>query len=76
MREGKQVLTVKVEMLGRTIDLTVPTEVTIANGELHETLPAGRYVFGNSAQAISPNLGGIVFNILILVRHMAEKTDR
>ena len=34
MREGKQVLTVKVEMLGRTIDLTVPTEVTIANGEL------------------------------------------
>ena len=34
MREGKQVLSVKVEMLGRTVDLTVPTEVTIANGEL------------------------------------------
>jgi polyisoprenoid-binding protein YceI len=33
-REGKQVLTVKVEMLGRTVDLTVPTEVTIAGDEL------------------------------------------
>jgi hypothetical protein len=33
-REGKQVLTVQVEMLGRTVDLTVPTEVTIAGDEL------------------------------------------
>lgn len=31
---GKQVLAVKVEMLGRTIDLTVPTEVTIDGDEL------------------------------------------
>lgn len=33
-RDGKQVLTVKVELLGRTADLTVPTEVTIAGDEL------------------------------------------
>jgi len=33
-REGKQALAVKVEMLGRSIDLTVPTEVTIDGGEL------------------------------------------
>ncbi len=33
-REGKQVLTVKVELLGRMVDLTVPTEVTIAGDEL------------------------------------------
>lgn len=31
---GKQVLAVKVEMLGRTIDLSVPTEVTIDGSEL------------------------------------------
>jgi hypothetical protein len=31
---GKQTLAIKVEMLGRTIDLSVPTEVTIENGEL------------------------------------------
>jgi len=36
MKAGdKQELAVKVEMLGRTIDLKVPTEVTIAGGELH-----------------------------------------
>jgi polyisoprenoid-binding protein YceI len=28
-RDGAQVLTVKVELLGRTVDLTVPTQVTI-----------------------------------------------
>jgi hypothetical protein len=33
-REGKQALAVQVELLGRTIDLTVPTEVTIDGGEL------------------------------------------
>jgi hypothetical protein len=33
-REGKQVLSVQVEMLGRTVDQTVPTEVSIDNGEL------------------------------------------
>jgi polyisoprenoid-binding protein YceI len=33
-RDGKQVLNVQVEMLGRTVDLTVPTEVSIDNGEL------------------------------------------
>jgi polyisoprenoid-binding protein YceI len=33
-RDGKQVLSVQVEMLGRTVDLTVPTEVSIDNGEL------------------------------------------
>jgi hypothetical protein len=33
-REGKQALAVQVEMLGRTVDLTVPTEVTIDGGEL------------------------------------------
>jgi polyisoprenoid-binding protein YceI len=31
LREGKQALNVKVEMLGRSIDLEVPTEVTIAD---------------------------------------------
>jgi hypothetical protein len=39
---------------------------TMADGELHETLEPGRYVFGNSAEATDPTLGGIVFNILIL----------
>ena len=33
-RDGKQTLAVKVELLGRTVDLTVPTEVTISGGEL------------------------------------------
>jgi polyisoprenoid-binding protein YceI len=33
-REGKQALAVQVELLGRTVDLTVPTEVTIDGGEL------------------------------------------
>jgi polyisoprenoid-binding protein YceI len=33
-RNGRQVLNVQVEMLGRTVDLTVPTEVSIDNGEL------------------------------------------
>jgi polyisoprenoid-binding protein YceI len=33
-RDGRTVLSVKVEMLGRTLDLTVPAEVTIANDEL------------------------------------------
>ena len=33
-RDGKQVLAVKVELLGRTVDLTVPTEVTISGREL------------------------------------------
>jgi polyisoprenoid-binding protein YceI len=33
-REGKQALAVQVEILGRTVDLTVPTEVTIDGGEL------------------------------------------
>jgi hypothetical protein len=33
-REGEQALAVQVEMLGRTVDLTVPTEVTISGGEL------------------------------------------
>lgn len=33
-RDGKKVLGVKVELLGRTIDLTVPAEVTIAGDEL------------------------------------------
>jgi len=32
---GKQELAVKIEMLGRTIDLKVPTEVTIDGGVLH-----------------------------------------
>jgi polyisoprenoid-binding protein YceI len=32
--DGKQTLAVKVELLGRTVDLTVPTEVTIKDGEL------------------------------------------
>jgi hypothetical protein len=32
---GKQELAVKVEMLGRTVDLKVPTEVTIQGEELH-----------------------------------------
>jgi polyisoprenoid-binding protein YceI len=32
--EGKQTLAVKVELLGRIVDLTVPTEVTISDGEL------------------------------------------
>lgn len=32
--DGKQTLAVKVELLGRTVDLTVPTEVTIRDGEL------------------------------------------
>lgn len=32
--DGKQTLAVKVELLGRTVDLTVPTEVTISDGEL------------------------------------------
>jgi polyisoprenoid-binding protein YceI len=31
---GKQALQVKVELLGRTVDLTVPTEVTIAQNEV------------------------------------------
>ncbi|HUQ53095.1 MAG TPA: YceI family protein [Gammaproteobacteria bacterium] len=31
---GKQELKVKVELLGRTVDLTVPTEVTIAGNEV------------------------------------------
>ena len=31
---GEQTLAVQVEMLGRTVDLTVPTEVTIDGGEL------------------------------------------
>ena len=30
--DGKQTLAVKVELLGRTVDLTVPTEVTISDG--------------------------------------------
>lgn len=34
MSEGKQALQVKVELLGRTVDLTVPTEVTIAGDEV------------------------------------------
>jgi polyisoprenoid-binding protein YceI len=33
-REGKQALPVQVELLGRTVDLTVPTEVTIEGDEL------------------------------------------
>jgi hypothetical protein len=33
-REGAQALAVQVELLGRTVDLTVPTEVTIDGGEL------------------------------------------
>jgi hypothetical protein len=33
-REGKQSLAVQVELLGRTVDLTVPTEVAIDGGEL------------------------------------------
>jgi polyisoprenoid-binding protein YceI len=33
-RDGKQVLNVQVEILGRTVDLTVPTEVSIDNGEI------------------------------------------
>ena len=33
--EGKQVLNVKVELLGRTVDLKVPTEVTIADDVVH-----------------------------------------
>jgi YceI-like domain len=33
-RDGKQTLAVKVELLGRTVDLTVPTEVTISDAEL------------------------------------------
>lgn len=33
-RSGTQVLSVQVEMLGRTIELMVPTQVEIANGEL------------------------------------------
>lgn len=32
---GKQSMKVTVELLGRTVDLTVPTEVTIADGEVH-----------------------------------------
>jgi polyisoprenoid-binding protein YceI len=32
--EGKQVLAAQVELLGRTIDLTIPTEVTIDGDEL------------------------------------------
>ena len=32
--DGKEILAVKVELLGRTVDLTVPTEVTISDGEL------------------------------------------
>ena len=34
MSEGKPALKVKVELLGRTVDLTVPTEVTIAGDEV------------------------------------------
>ncbi len=34
MRDGKQALTVQVELLGRTVDLTVPTDVTIDGDEL------------------------------------------
>ena len=33
-RDGKTALAVQVELLGRTVDLTVPTEVTIEGGEL------------------------------------------
>jgi hypothetical protein len=33
-RDGKQVLAVQVELLGRTVSLTVPTDVTIDGGEL------------------------------------------
>ena len=33
--DGKQTLAVKVELLGRTVDLTVPTELTISDGELN-----------------------------------------
>jgi polyisoprenoid-binding protein YceI len=32
--EGKQALQVKVELLGRTVDLTIPTEVTIAGDQV------------------------------------------
>ena len=34
---GKQALAVQVELLGRTVDLTVPTEVSIDGGELRAT---------------------------------------
>jgi polyisoprenoid-binding protein YceI len=34
LREGRQTLAVQVELLGRTVDLTVPTEVTISDAEL------------------------------------------
>jgi polyisoprenoid-binding protein YceI len=33
-RDGKQMLAVQVELLGRTVSLTVPTEVSIDGGEL------------------------------------------
>ncbi len=33
-RDGEHALAVQVELLGRTVDLTVPTEVTIDGGEL------------------------------------------
>lgn len=33
-KDGKQVLTVQIALLGRTVDLTVPTEVAIAGDEL------------------------------------------
>jgi polyisoprenoid-binding protein YceI len=36
-RDGKQALAVTVEMLGRTVDLTVPTEVTVDGDRLRAT---------------------------------------
>jgi YceI-like domain len=63
-RDGAQVLAVTVELLGRTVDLTVPTRVTIDDGEVRA---AGEFELNHA------DLGMRRFSVMMGALQVGEK---
>jgi hypothetical protein len=63
-REGRQVLSVEVDVLGRTVKLTVPTNVTIADGEVRAT---GEFELNHADLGIRP------FRVMMGALQVGEK---
>jgi polyisoprenoid-binding protein YceI len=63
-RDGAQVLTVKVELLGRTVDLTVPTRVTIDDERVQAT---GEFELNHADLGMKP------FSVMMGALQVGEK---
>jgi polyisoprenoid-binding protein YceI len=63
-QDGKQALTVSVQMLGRTVDLTVPTEITIDGEQLRA---AGAFELNHADLGMQP------FSVMMGALQVGEK---